>query len=220
MKWPNIESLTKGVPPPEGYEYALPTQSEIPTLIQAVDKWFPGLAVGNASCYLREEFYRNRVFFDDDHERDFFLMLFKQGEDWAGMLSVERDKDSHVLYGRVGTIAEKHRGARLSKCFPPLMEAMGTAMGMGMVYSLATLKVPHMQVGFEKAGWQLIGIIPGFDRELIQPGEVKRVFEAIYVKVLVTERDFLWPKLAGMTPATGALFKHLFPRQIGGAGEA
>jgi len=94
MKWANIESLTKGVPPPEGYKYALPTQSQIPTLIQAVDEWFPGLAVGNASCYLREDFYKNRVFFEDNHECDFFLMLFKQGQDWAGMLSVERDKDN------------------------------------------------------------------------------------------------------------------------------
>lgn len=214
MKWPSIKSLTESVPLPDGYEYALPDRSDVPALIEAVDAWFPGLAVGNASCYLREDFYANRVFFEDSHERDFFFMLFKHGNDWAGMLSVERDKDSQVLYGRVGTIAAAHRGARLSKCFPPLMEAMGIAMGMGMVYSLATLKVPHMQVGFEKAGWQLIGIIPGFDRELIGPGVVKRVFEAIYVKVLVTERDFLRPKLDGMTTATGALFKHLYPNQI------
>ena len=220
MKWPSIETLTESVPLPEGYKYALPTLSDVPALVQAVDAWFPGLAVGNASCYLREDFYANRVFFGENHERDFFFMLFKQGEDWAGMLSVERDKDSQVLYGRVGTIAASHRGARLSKCFPPLMEIMGKAMGMGMVYSLATLKVPHMQVGFEKAGWQLIGIIPGFDRELISPGEVKRVFEAIYVKVLVTERDFLSPKLEGMTPATGALFRHLYPGQLDGAADA
>ena len=217
MKWPSIKTLTEAVPLPDGYQYALPTRSDVPSLIKAVDDWFPGLAVGNASCYLREDFYSERVFFDDRHERDFHFMLFKHGDDWAGMLSVERDNDSHVLYGRVGTIAELHRGARLSKCFPPLMETMGKTMGMGMVYSLATLKVPHMQVSFEKAGWQLIGIIPGFDRELIGAGEVKRVFEAIYVKVLVTERDFLLPKLEGMTPATSALFKHLYPGQLDSA---
>jgi hypothetical protein len=216
MNWPSIETLTEAVPLPAGYLYALPTQSDVPFHIKAVDEWFPGLAVGNASCYLREDFYKERVFFDDRHERDFFFMLFKQGDDWTGMLLVERDKDSQVLYGRVGTIAESHRGARLSKCFPPLMETMGKTMGMGMgiglgmVYSLATLKVPHMQVGFEKAGWQLIGIIPGFDRELVGPGEVGRVFGAIYVKVLVTESDFLLPKLDGMTPANGALLKHLY----------
>jgi len=91
---------------------------------------------------------------------------------------------------------------------------MGKMMGVGRVCSLATLKVPHMQVGFEKAGGQLIGINPGFDRELIGPGEVKRVFEAIYVKVLVIERDFLLPKLERMTPATSVLFKHLYPGQL------
>ena len=214
MQWPSVEQLTTSVPLPNGYSYALPTRVDTPALIRAVDTWFPGLAVGNASCYLREDFYLNRVFFDELHERDFFLMLFKHGEEWAGMLSVERDKDSQVLYGRVGTIAESHRGSRLSKCFPPLMETMGKAMGMGMVYSLATLKVPHMQVGFEKAGWQLIGIIPGFDRELLKQDDVKRVFEAIYVKVLVTEQDFLRPSSDGMTPATRALFKHLYPGQL------
>jgi hypothetical protein len=88
---------------------------------------------------------------------------------------------------------------------------MGNAMGMGMVYGLATLKVPNMQVGFEKAGWQLIGIIPGFDKELVGPGEVKRVFEAIYVKVLVAESEFLHPSAAGMTPGTNALFNRLYP---------
>ena len=220
MKWPSIETLTERVPPPGGYTYAFPTRSDIPALMKAVDEWFPGLAVGNASCYLRDDFYQTRVFFEGCHERDFFIVLFKLGDDWAGMLSVERDKDSQVLYGRVGTIAAAHRGARLSKCFPPLMEAMGNAMGMGMVYSLATLKVPHMQVGFEKAGWQLIGIIPGFDRELIQPGEVKRVFEAIYVKVLVTNRDFLRPKMEGLTPQTAALFEHLYPGQLDYAASA
>ena len=79
-----------------------------------------------------------------------------------------------------------------------------------MVYGLATLKVPTMQVSFEKAGWQLIGIIPGFDRELIGPGQVKRVFEAIYVKVLVTEDEFLRPSAAGMTTMTNALFNFLY----------
>lgn len=37
---------------------------------------------------------------------------------------------------------------------------------------------------------------------------------ATYVKVLVTERDLLLPKLEGMTPATSALFKHLYPGQL------
>jgi hypothetical protein len=145
--------------------------------------------------------------------RDFFVVLFKHADDWAGMLSMERDKDSQVIYGRLGTIAPAHRGVGLSKCFPPLMEEIGRAMGMGMVYALATLKVPYVQIGLEQAGWRLIGIIPGFDRELISPGNAKRVYEAIYVKVLVPDAEFLVPEDTGMTPATQALFKSLFPQR-------
>jgi len=213
MIWPTAEALTAMVPLPEGYRYELLNRSEVPALVRAVDEWFPGLDVSNASCFRREDFYTSRVVLEGDVDRDFFVVMFKHGAEWAGMLSVERDRDSQVIYGRVGTIAEAHRGARLSKCFPPLMEAMGVAMEMGMVYSLATLKVPHMQVGFEKAGWKLIGIMPGFDRELVRPGEVKRVFEAIYVKVLVTNSEFVRPSTNGMTAATRALFDLLFPSQ-------
>jgi hypothetical protein len=57
-------------------------------------------------------------------------------------------------------------------------------MSMGMVYGLATLKHPYFQQTFERMGWQLIGIMPGFDQELVTPGEVRRVYEAVYVKVL------------------------------------
>src|SRR5512132_4541892 len=210
MTWPTAEALVIAVPLPDGYRYELLRRSAVAALINALDDWFPGLAVGNASCFLREDFYANRVFFEGRADRDFFVLLFKRGDDWAGVLSVERDKDSQVLYGRVGAISKRHRGAGLSKLFPPLMEAMGNAMGMGMVYGLATLKVRNMQVSFEKAGWQLIGIIPGFDRELIGPGQVKRVFEAIYVKVLVAESEFLRPSAAGMTPVTNALFNFLY----------
>ena len=210
MTWPSAEALVVSVPLPVGYRYQLLRRSEVPTLIDALDDWFPGLAVGNASCYLREDFYANLVSFEGGADRDFFVLLFKRGDECAGVLSVERDSDSQVLYGRVGAISKHHRGAGLSKLFPPLMEAMGNAMGMGMVYGLATLKVPNMQVSFEKAGWQLIGIIPGFDRELVGPGQVKRVFEAIYVKVLAAEGELLRPSVAGMTPMTHALFNFLY----------
>ena len=51
----------------------------------------------------------------------------------------------------------------------------GRAMGAGFVYGLATLKVPHMQLALERAGYQLLGFAPGCDRELVAPGVVKRV---------------------------------------------
>jgi hypothetical protein len=84
---------------------------------------------------------------------------------------------------------------------------------MGMVYGLATLKVPHMQEKFERLGWQLIGIIPGFDRELVEPGVVKRVYEAIYTKVLVDEEDFVRPRYTDMTTRDGRTLRTPLPWQ-------
>lgn len=207
--WPTPAQLAQQVSAPEGYHYAVPTLAEVPALVRAVDDWFPGLAVGNASCFLREPFYADKVRLADGPagaDRDFAVLLFKQGADWAGMLAVERDRDSQVLYGRVGAVDPAHRRAGLSKTFAPLMEAMGVAMGMGMVYSLATLKLPHMQRSFESAGWQLVGVMPGFDREVVESGVVKRVFEAIYVKVLAAGAELLHPGMEGMTPATRRLY--------------
>ena len=115
---------------------------------------------------------------------------------------------------RIGTVAPAHRRAGIGACFPALMVEMGRAMGLGMVYSLATLKVPHMQRGFEQAGWQLVGVMPGFDREVVESGVAKRVFEAIYVKVLATQAELQHPDLQGMTPATRGLYESLYPSDI------
>ena len=214
--WPTPTALAQRVPVPEGYHYVVPSLADVPALVRAVDDWFPGLAVGNASCFLREPFYAEQVHLaegaDDpaDASGDFFVLLFKHGEDWAGMLAVERDRDSQVLYGRVGTVGAAHRGVGLSRTFAPLMEAMGIAMGMGMVYSLATLKVPHMQRCFERAGWQLAGVMPGFDREVVESGVTKRVFEAIYVKLLAARTELLHPSAEGMTAATRSLYEALY----------
>jgi hypothetical protein len=84
---------------------------------------------------------------------------------------------------------------------------------MGMIYGLATLKVPHVQRVFETLGWQLIGITPGYDREMVAPGVVKRVYEAIYAKVLVADARLLRPSARNLTERTRAFFRLLFPRK-------
>ena len=211
MNWPSIAELTERAPLPSGYRYELLNRQHVPELIRAIEAWYPGIAVGNASCHLREEFYQSKVFLDGEQERDFIIILFRHGEELAGMFSAELDRDSEVLYGRIAVIAPSHRGARLSRNCLLLEEAMGRSMGLGMVYGLATLRYPQMQATFERMGWQLIGITPGFDREVVDAGIVKRVYEAVYTKVLVGEEDLLRPRARDMTPAAKALFDLLFP---------
>jgi hypothetical protein len=66
-------------------------------------------------------------------------------------------------------------------------------MGAGFIYGLATLKIPNMQLALERAGYQLLGFAPGYDREMVAPGVVKRVYEAFYAKVLVPDEELLRP---------------------------
>lgn len=211
VNWPSIDDLTARAPLPDAYRYELLSRQLVPPLIACIKEWYPGIAVGNASCHLREDFYTTRVYLEGEAERDFIVILFRHDNELAGMFSAELDHDSEVLYGRVAVIAPRHRGAHLSRNCLLLEEAMGRAMGLGMVYGLATLRYPHMQATFERMGWQLIGITPGFDQEVVAPGVVKRVYEAVYAKVLVGEDDLLLPRAGDMTPAAKALFDLLFP---------
>lgn len=94
------------------------------------------------------------------------------------------------------------------------MQWMSTDRMMAMVppYRMATLKIPHVQRGFERLGWQLIGITPGYDREMVAPGVIKRVFEAVYAKVLVADVGLLRPEARNLTEKTKAFLQMLFPR--------
>jgi hypothetical protein len=114
------------------------------------------------------------------------------------------------VHARLGVAAPAHRGAQLAFGGIAFTETAARRLGMGIVYGMATLKAPHAQRAFERAGWQLIGIAPGFDREMVAPGVVKRVFEALYAKALVGEGGLLSPNLRNMTQRTRELFRLLF----------
>jgi hypothetical protein len=85
------------------------------------------------------------------------------------------------------------------------------SMGAQFQYSLVTLTTPHVQRALEHAGYRLLGFLPGYSREEIAPGVVKRVYEATYAKLLVSEDEVHWPYPKNMTPKTKALFDLLFP---------
>ena len=212
MNWVGIEAAIAKVPLARGYRFELLDRSEITALVAAVKSWFPEISVGAASCYLREDFFRDDGYFADKPENDVLVVLIKRGAKLAGLFSCQRDRNALSLYARLGVIAPEHRGMRLSRVFPLLAESIGRRIGMGMIYGMATLKIPHVQRAFEKLGWQLIGITPGYDREMITPGVVKRVYEAVYAKVLVAETNLLRPHARNLTARTRAFFRLLFPR--------
>ena len=115
-----------------------------------------------------------------------------------------------TLYGRIGAIAPRYRGAKLACLGPALLEAMGRAMGMEVIYALAEFTIPNAQMVFERAGFRIVGIVPASDRLMVAPGVIKRVYEAMYVKVLAADADVLRPQAESMSPRTKALYDFLF----------
>lgn len=214
MKWPEIGDMSANVPLPHGYRFEQLKRSEISLLITSLRDWYPDITVGSASCYLREDFYTHAVSLAGELEMDVMVILAKSGRELAAMYTCERDRDTLALYARLAAVAPKHRGANLGPTGLVLAEFVGRAMGMGIVYGLATLKHPYMQRALEELGFQNIGITPGYDRDMVAPGVVKRVYEAVYAKVLVPDEELLLPQARDLTPKNQALFDALFPGKL------
>lgn len=210
MKWPTMSEMSALVPLPAGYCFAELDRAMLPALIASLRVWHPAISVGVASCYLSDDFYFSRVVLDGKLDRDVLVVPFTFDGALAGVWSFEREIDSLALYGRLIVIAPDHRGAKLSAIAMKGTESLGRAMGVAFLYALATLKFPHIQRALEGAGYRLLGFFPGYDREEVAPGVVKRVYQAVYAKLLVAEDEVLRPDPRNLTPRARALYSLLF----------
>jgi len=211
MKWPTVEQFSTMCSLPPGYRMEALKRSDVPVLIEALQHWHPDIAVGGGSCYLRKDFYDHYVALDGETEKPVLVCLFRHGDELAGMWSWEQEVDALTLYARLIVIDPAHRSEKLASKVMPVAELAGRAMGAEFFFGLATLKIPHMQHALETAGWQLIGFTSGYDREQVALGVVKRVFEGVYAKRLVSEEEMLRPDPRNLTPKARALFDVLFP---------
>ena len=214
MKWLDIGEMAGAVPLPDGYRFELLKRSDIQEVVDSIQGWFPDISVGSASVYLRSDFLGEKVCLAEEADKDVLVVLLRAGRDLAGFFSCERDPDTLSLYARLAVVAPEHRGVGLCRKCIMLTEFIGRRIGMGMVYGMATLKIPHVQRAFEALGWRLIGIAPGYDREMVAPDVVKRVYEAVYAKVLVAECELLRPHTRNLTRGTRSIFRQLFPDQL------
>jgi GNAT superfamily N-acetyltransferase len=119
--------------------------------------------------------------------------------------------DSLALWGRLVVIAPEHVGRGITRRIIEGMEEAGRRMGAAFIYAMVTLKHRYMQQGLENGGYRLLGFFPGYDRELVAPGVVKRVYQAVYAKLLAPEDNVLRPDVKNMTPTAKALYTLLFP---------
>ena len=218
MKWPAIETLRELIPLPAGYDFLEFERAHIAPLIAALKEWHPEIAAGVSSCYLREDFYLNRVAHvttGGGLDADVMVVPIAFNGAMIGMWSFEREIDSLAIYGRLIVLAQEHRGAGLSVLAMQGTEHIGRTMGAAFMYALATLQHPYAQRALESAGYRLLGFFPGYDRVEVAPGIVKRVYQAVYAKLLVAEDEVHWPDPKNMSPRARALFELLFADRPG-----
>lgn len=220
MHWPTIDDLHRLVPLPEDYRYEQLGRATVPELIVAIERWHPDIKVGVGSAYLRPEFYEEKVTLAGETDRDTFAVVFRHGDELVGLWSWDREPDALTIYGRMLIVAPEHRGSKIAVSAMLGSERLVRHCGGEFMYVMATLKGPQMGIALERAGYTLLGFVPGYDREAVADGSVKRVFEAVYAKVLVPESALLRPDPANLTPRARALFEQMFPPGSLGSGSA
>ena len=109
------------------------------------------------------------MYFDDARSRDVIVHLLKQGDELAGVHTCEFDRDSLSVYAGIAVATPRHRGANLAQAGIWFSETIGRRLGMGLAYGMATLKAPHAQRAFERAGWRLVGMAPAMTASSLRP---------------------------------------------------
>lgn len=213
MPWPSAAQLTALCPLAEGYAYEVLGRSAIPELVAELRSWQPAWQVGAASVFSRESYYERVVYLDgeDASERNVYVILLRGEDGLAGMLAAEQIPDALSLYASLAVLAPEHRGRRTPMFRGDYLEAVARHMGLEFIYTLATLKHRGSQRYFESMGYRLIGFVPGYDREEVSPGVIRRVIEAAYCKVLAPREALLQPSPDDMTPQVRALYERLYP---------
>jgi len=211
MTWPNIAHLQTKLSIPSGYVLDRLNRNEVPDATRLLRSWYPDIEVGAESRHLREEFYYENAFLDTSSEHNPILpIIVRHSNTIVALLTIERNFDALTVTGPLGAIAQEHRGSGLAFLGPALLELVGRELGAQLAYYFATLKIIHQQVLAERLGYTLVGIVPGFDRDMVSPGVVVRVYEALYAKLLVPKERVMAPPLSALTPNTAKLFQHLF----------
>lgn len=214
MHWQPDAVLAAFATPP-GYRLQPVRPGDVPELIDCLRAWYPEQAVGTESVHLDPAFYQQEVFLDGgDPTRAVLALVARplESEEIVAALTLECDARALTVSGRLGAVAPAHRSSALGLLGPRLLEAFGRAMGAELATYFATLKSRHQQVIAERLGFEPVGIVPAADRDLVAPGEVRRVYEILYAKILVDSSHVQPPAAENMTQKTRALYKNIFGR--------
>lgn len=212
MRWPDFDAtVLKAFEPPAGYTLEQMTREDIEPLTALLPAWYPAIAVGAESIHLEPAFYERQFFLrGGSNDRPLFCFVFKHEETIVAMATIEKNDRKLSVVSRMGAASPEHRGHGLAHTAPVIIELLARAMGAELLEHIVTLESAHQQRVAEKHGYVLAGIIPAHDRDLVAADTVRRVFEALYVKVLVPADAIRLPPAGALTERTRAVWAALF----------
>jgi RimJ/RimL family protein N-acetyltransferase len=210
--WPTLEPLCARVDLPQGYTFRPIARDELPTVIAQLRAWYPDVVVGAESAHLEEAFWREHVTLQGEEAsgKPLYGLSFWHGPEYTGFITFELDPRGRAIHGRLGVVSPKHRHAQLMYTAIRLAEHIARAVGAEIILNYATLQHAYSQAVLEKCGFKLVGITPAHDRDMVRPGTVKRVFEALYVKLLVPPEEVMEPPREALRPEARRLYDLLF----------
>ncbi|HET8938311.1 MAG TPA: hypothetical protein VFN67_32930 [Polyangiales bacterium] len=197
---------------PEHYQLDQMTSLDVRVVTARLAQWYPAIQAGMESPHLQPEFFLSETQLADQTQNRSLLpiVIRKRDEGIVAIITYERNVLARSITCRLGVLAPEHRSAHLALLGPLLLEEIGRALGAELAYYFATLKTRHQQVIAERRGFQLVGIVPGYDRDVITDGVVKRVYEALYAKLLVPSDELYIPPPESFTKRTRAVGSTLF----------
>ncbi|HKU44728.1 MAG TPA: hypothetical protein VJR89_41495 [Polyangiales bacterium] len=212
MDWRPAHEVLAKTKVPEGYRLEQMTREDVPIAASRIRQWYPDIVVGMESPHLSEAFWlEHTLLAGETEDRALFPIVARHAQDGVvAVITYEKNSLARSITSRLGVLAAEHRHTGLGLLGPILLEELGRAIGAELAYYFATLKTKHQQVIAERRGFRLVGIVPGYDRDMINPGETKRVYEALYAKLLVGPEQVFTPPASALTPATQAVWRALF----------
>jgi hypothetical protein len=197
MRWPPLQELERELSLPDVTLRPL-TTDDFETLPRLILEWYPAVAVGAESVFCDPAFLRARIA-REGHEADVFAFLVERGGATVAFMSFQREVASKTLHARLGVLAPEARVGFLGAAGFLVFETLGRRVGAELLLVWVTLASRHQQIAARRRGFRLSGVVPGFDRDLVEDGRALRVTEALYSKLLVPGSETRAPDPAALT---------------------
>ncbi|WP_342378281.1 hypothetical protein NVS55_02860 [Myxococcus stipitatus] len=213
MSWRSLDEMLSGIVKPEGCSAEQLAREDIPRLTALLAAWYPDIRVGTESRHLDPAFYERDVYLrGESPDRSVYAFVCREisSGDIIGLLTVERNVRGLQLSAGLGVVEPTRRGMGIGFIGTAALEMVGRNIGAEVVLYYSTLKTARHQRNAESQGFKLVGLVPAFDVDAIAPGTVKRVYEALYAKVLVAPEQVHLPEWNVLTASTRELYTHLF----------